>query len=372
MRSESQPELAVDGRVLNDRHPGVRDFWVPILRSWALRGGRGLLLHQHGVPPQRDLVDAGFDVIAVSAGPRNPLASPACSRLVRRSGAAVTLSPLYSTLRGATHNLGTVFDLTGRTDPKSVVSRVLWEIVMWRTMRLCSLMLCGSKAAAEEIESSFPAARGRMVVLPAVGPPAPRPDARVLNGLGLSARYALGVASHRPHKRLRELAEAWTSARTALPLVLVGHGTQVLDKPPVVRGFGYLCTRKREAMLAGAACLVSASRAEGFGLPVLAALAAQIPVIATRQAALEELAGEAATWRERDDLVGLARAAEAVAADPASAELRGALGKARAAAFTEERAARALADLLATMRSGARTTNSPETNRRETQLSISS
>jgi len=59
----------------------------------------------------------------------------------------------------------------------------------------------------------------------------------------------------------------------------------------------------------GAACLVQASRFEGFGVPVLEAMACGTPVVALDEPALREVAGDAALFASEDGLAGAIRRA---------------------------------------------------------------
>jgi len=339
----SRAELLVDGRVLDDHHPGVRRFWVPVLRAWAEAGGRGLLAHRRGREPEAELVSAGFSPVELASGPGNPLAILATRRAVRATGVRVTLSPLYFTLDGAPRNLATVFDLTGREYPRSPRSRWLWELAVWRTRRRASAVIAPSGVTSRELEAAFPVLRDRVGIVSAVAPPPPRPDAGLLASLGLAPPFVLAVASHRSHKRLAALVRAWRSGGPRPLLILVGAGTESLTAPPRVLGLGFISDAAVEALLAAAGCLVSASRAEGFGLPVLAALAAGVPVVASRLPALEEVAGEAPLWFEPRNLNGLVVAATAIAQDPSRAADWVTRGRARAAEFTAARASAELA-----------------------------
>jgi glycosyltransferase involved in cell wall biosynthesis len=91
-------------------------------------------------------------------------------------------------------------------------------------------------------------------------------------------------------------------------------------------------------LYAGAAALVHASHEEGFGLTVLEAMAAGTPVIATRNAAIEELTNGAALIVELD---GLAGAMLRIERDAALREQLATAGRERAAAFSWQRSARA-------------------------------
>lgn len=342
----SEPSLLVDGRVLDEQHPGVAHFWIPVLAAWASRGGRGLVAHRPEQGPDPRLLAAGFAPVLFDAHPRDPLALARARRFVRATGAAVTLSPLYLTLDGAPRNLGTVFDLTGRSHPRSRMARATWEFTMRWTLWRAATIVCATAAAARDVEQAFPGARGRTAIVPAIAPDPPRRDPAVPQRFGLAPPYVLTVASHLPHKRLAELARAWSASATSIPLALAGRGTERLTAPPRVRGLGYVRDDELDALLAAAACLVSASVAEGFGLPIVAAMSAGVPVAATRVPALEEVAGDAASWMAPDAIEALVRTALSLASEPATASDRVARGRDRAQAFTAARAAAALQMLM--------------------------
>src|SRR5207302_935084 len=100
--------------------------------------------------------------------------------------------------------------------------------------------------------------------------------------------------------------------------------------------------------LASARALLFPSRSEGFGLPLLEALRAGTPVVASRDPALVEVAGGAALHADAEDTDGLARHLVALLEEDQDALI--ARGRARAAAFTWERSARALANVYRTAR----------------------
>ncbi len=90
--------------------------------------------------------------------------------------------------------------------------------------------------------------------------------------------------------------------------------------------------------------LVCPSLEEGFGLPVVEAFAAGLPVVCSRGSALEEVAGEAATLVDPLDAASIASGVESLLDRPARAEEQRRLGRERARHYDWERAARQTLD----------------------------
>jgi glycosyltransferase involved in cell wall biosynthesis len=109
---------------------------------------------------------------------------------------------------------------------------------------------------------------------------------------------------------------------------------------PVVRFTGYIADADLPALLSGALAFVFPSLYEGFGMPLLEAMACGTPVLASATSALPEIAGDAALLIDPEDTAAIAVGLARLANDPAlRADLR-IRGLARAAEFTWERCAR--------------------------------
>jgi glycosyltransferase involved in cell wall biosynthesis len=132
----------------------------------------------------------------------------------------------------------------------------------------------------------------------------PKSDGCLPAGLETGVPYILFVGRIEPRKNLALLLDAF--ARIPDPrarLVVVGHvecsGQSVLrrlaDEPRAVH-FGGVDEKTLWALYRHAAALVFPSLGEGFGIPVLEALAARCPVIASNAAALPEVGGNLATY----------------------------------------------------------------------------
>jgi glycosyltransferase involved in cell wall biosynthesis len=118
------------------------------------------------------------------------------------------------------------------------------------------------------------------------------------DALGLPQRYVLHLGGSAMRKNLEGLAEAWPRVqreRPGLTLVLAGpphpRRTALFDRLPSTTLTGRLPDAVMPAVVAGAETVVIPSLYEGFGLPVLEAMAARVPVVAAATSSLPEVAG---------------------------------------------------------------------------------
>ncbi|WP_324718116.1 glycosyltransferase family 1 protein [Carboxydochorda subterranea] len=134
-------------------------------------------------------------------------------------------------------------------------------------------------------------------------PQPPEAVETVRRALRLPERYVLYVGSLEPRKNLRVLLDAWrqASSRLADVWLVIAGGTYRAFRNPGFREFpprtllvGHVGDDNLPGLYSGAVCFVYPSLYEGFGLPVLEAMACGVPVIASDIPALREVAGDAA------------------------------------------------------------------------------
>lgn len=169
--------------------------------------------------------------------------------------------------------------------------------------------------------------------------------------------YVLYAGSLSPHKNLERLVLAFARLQDSVTLAVAGYRdprywprlarlaarSGVSDR---VRFLGYVTDGELAALYAGARAVVVPSLYEGFGLPVLEAMACGAPVIASSAGAVPEVAGEAALLVDPYDEAGWATAIQRVLDDRELALRLRSQGIARAQQFTWEAAAERMLEVI--------------------------
>jgi glycosyltransferase involved in cell wall biosynthesis len=164
--------------------------------------------------------------------------------------------------------------------------------------------------------------------------PTPEPELRARHGLG-DGPLVLCPSPGRPHKNVERLERAMEG----LGATLVAPGYERPDRTGA-RFLGWVSDADLEGLYAAATCLAFPSLAEGFGLPVLEAMARGLPVACSDATSLPELAGDAALLFDPLDERAMRESVERLLTDPALRDELAARGRRRAARFTWEACAR--------------------------------
>ncbi len=241
-------------------------------------------------------------------------------------------------------------------------------------IRRARRVVTGSRTTAEDLKRLFGASEARLRVIPhgvhaeflSAGDPAI--DAALRARLGIDGPYLLHVGNHKPHKNAEGLLKAYQllvhdGRGPVPPLLMVGgfppdgelaRRARAMGLGGAIRCLGHVERRELAAVFRGATVFVYPTLYEGFGLPVLEAMACGVPVVAGDVPAIREVAGDAAMRVNPRDVVELVAAVRHLLEQP---ELQGHLrdrGRARAVEFSWRRAAEATLDVYRTVREGAR------------------
>jgi glycosyltransferase involved in cell wall biosynthesis len=235
--------------------------------------------------------------------------------------------------------------------------RVLTSSLIPSVARGARMILTPSESTRRDVVRLLGVDAGRVRVIPYAASPSFRPVAQSPEGLearhGIRPPYFLYVGTLEPRKNLARALRAFASVAGALPgcrFVIVGQRgwryAEVLREAahPALVGrvdfLGYVPEERLPALYAHALALVYPSLYEGFGLPVVEAMACGTPVLTSRSSSLAEIGEGAALLADPTDEKALAEALHALATDEGlRAKLR-ALGLERARTFSWERTGR--------------------------------
>jgi alpha-1,3-rhamnosyl/mannosyltransferase len=183
----------------------------------------------------------------------------------------------------------------------------------YRSAVTCDVVFANSRFTAEDVAQRLEVPRERIRVAypgldPRFGPEGRRAD--------LGAPYILSVSTLEPRKNLETLFEAFAQLRAKRPELLlavaggIGPGGSTPSAGESVRLLGYVPDDELAALYRGAAAFAYPSRFEGFGIPVVEALATAVPTVASAHPSLDEAAGEAAFRADPSSAESLAEAVD--------------------------------------------------------------
>ncbi|MEV6910766.1 glycosyltransferase family 1 protein [Amycolatopsis sp. NPDC051071] len=237
-----------------------------------------------------------------------------------------------------------VHDTVPWTHPETLTPRgVAWhQAVIARAARRATALTVPTQAIADELGGLVPVSVPLRVIPHGVRPPVE------FSEVALPERYVLAIGTIEPRKGIDVLIDA--VGRIGVPLVLAGQpGWGGIDPLALAREHGAdvrLLGKVSDAELAfalrGAAVLAMPSRAEGFGLPLIEAMAAGVPVVHSDVPALAEVAGGAGVVVPVGDAQALAGALKNVLENPGLVTALRDGGLSRSSDFTWQRAASAV------------------------------
>lgn len=355
----------IDGRRLTADRTGVGRYLEVLLGAWEADGlplPSGALVLQdekvaEGLPRPR-----GLEIRAIGAGqPGLAWETFALGAVLRRGDllfAPANWVPWW--WKGRT--LLVLQDLIQFAEPGAFPARVRWQYG-WRyhlAAKRATRIVASSESTAADASRFLRIDPAKLsVIYPGISPEFRRidPDAPEIGavrerfGLG-DDPYFLFVGKPTARRRLPEVIRAIGEARESghgWKLVLVGPCAKIEGDFPGIVKAGHLPDGEIRALMGGAAALVYPSSYEGFGLPVVEAMACGCPAITCRKNALAEAAGDAALFLESTDAEAIRRAMMAAVEDQPLRERLIARGLRRAEEFAAARFARRMADAIRSM-----------------------
>jgi glycosyltransferase involved in cell wall biosynthesis len=251
-----------------------------------------------------------------------------------------------------------VYDLVpfvDRANAKTSSARIE-QATIRPALRRAAALPCISEATRADLVRHFPHAASKASVIPLAADPAFSDPVAQPGHPSLDRPYVLAVGTLEPRKNLERLIAAWASldepARHGHVLALVGPVGW--DAGPILSAardagallLGRVSEEELRALYAGAAAFAYPSLYEGFGLPILEAMAAGAPVLTSSVSSLPEVAGDAALLVDPHDPAAIATGLTRLLHEDGLADDLRTRGRVRAAAFSWERTARETLALL--------------------------
>ena len=285
--------VVVDADVLGRQRTGDETYVANLLRT--LPGPvseAGLRLA--AVTRRPDLVPDGIEAVALPVRSQEVRMAWGLPRALRRLRAALVHTQYAIPLRSPCPAVVTVHDLSFERGLQGRRDRIVFKRVVPHAVRNAARVLTVSERTKRDLVELYHVEPEHVVVTPNGVDPAFRPAADL--PVREADPYALAVGAIQGRKN--QLAALAAAKEVGLELVVVGPTKDEHVAAELAAGGarleGYVPTERLAELYRGAACLVQASLHEGFGLPVVEAMASGTPVVILPDPALVEVAGDAA------------------------------------------------------------------------------
>jgi glycosyltransferase involved in cell wall biosynthesis len=250
-----------------------------------------------------------------------------------------------------------VNDLAFRLRPAEVPwqQRAYFGTVLGPALRQAAAVVVPTETTRRDLLAAYPlpGLDQRVTVIP-YGFRAPSAAGSLPDGI--HPGFILAVGTIEPRKNYPRLLAAYRLLRRrgSVPQLVIagrpgwayGDTLDRINSEPGVRYLGHVDEPTLAALYENASVLALPSLYEGFGLPLLEAMARGVPAVIGNRGALPELAGGIAVEVDPEDVEAIAGALETVLSDAALRKKLGEDGKKRAAAFTWDRAAAETVEVL--------------------------
>lgn len=362
--------IAVDAREwARGRHTGIGRFLEEVVRRGLdVRPEIEWILYVSSDHEQRVAAD-NVSYRGLPPGPVPWVDQVALPRMLRRKPPALFFSPYVKVpWRTPCPSVCTVHDLLPLTLPPREGGlrgphRRWFAWYARRCLNSASAIVTVSASSACEIERSLGTPRTPVYVIfeapaEAFRRRGGRPELEVRSEFDLEGPYLLAVGNYSPHKNIGMLLRAWAAvirSGTVGTLVLAGGGggadslkrlAGTLGIEERVRWTGRVPGELLPGLYRSARALLQPSYSEGFGLPVVEAMASGTPVVVSDRGSLPEVVGDAAPILDPDDVDGWADAMRAMLEDASYRERWAAAAAGRSGDFTPETTTDRLLDLL--------------------------
>ena len=355
--------IAVDARVLEPPCPtGVERAAAEMLRALpgVLAPGDDLLVFGWRLPVLPGGPTPSVHAVALG-GSEAPLVwrESHLAPALRDQGVDVLWSPVAAIpIRTTVPRVATVHEVPWAVRPRmeGVLREHAHRIRLRLAAEVAARIVCPSRAAAAQVVQFHPKAADRVRIVPHAVPvlfrePMDPSHAQELRARSLAgaAPYLLHVGGARERKNLPLLFKAYARYRLRggqAQLVLAGPGDPPEKPTRGVVPLGYVADDVLVALYDGAVAVIVSSESEGFGLPVLEAMARGAPVVAAEVGGIAEAARDAALLVPAGDDEALSAAMFRVETDPVLRARLASAGRARAEGSRWSDSARLLRDVL--------------------------